>query len=1024
VGARFQRISELFDHARQLEDAAARAAYLESECEPELLEEVAALLAAHESDAGRDSAILPGLGDAVAETWAATQQEPAAPELVEGFRIIERIGSGGMGTVYAAQQLEPARRVALKVLRPEADRERFRSEVLALARLQHAGIAQILLSGECATPMGNVPFLAMELIDGVPVDKFARALDEGARIELVIRVCEAVAHAHRRGIIHRDLKPNNILVTRAGQPKVLDFGLAMATDDSDDGFARQTRTGHLVGTLAYMSPEQAAGSRDMIDTRSDVYALGVLAYEILTGRLPHSLDDLPLQRALRTLTDDEPEAPPDLRGDLWVILRKALAKDPERRYGGAAALAADLRRYLDHEPIAARPPSAMYQARKFVRRHKAPVAGAAAAVLALVVGLVAALRAADREHEHRTRADLERDIARAAAAHAYLKAAVGDMATHNYAAARRNLAQVAPEFRDWEWDYLSGRLDRSVDFWPLPEGITPLDIQFARKAHPDIAGPRERILGHALRVEQDLEKKTARLIDTRAPDRAPIELTGVPYAVLGARVGPLGKSLALRLSGSSRRSQRIAVYEPSGGAPRFTLPAQVGHDGQFAYDPSGTRIVYGGFAGTLVLFDIVAGKRLYRRYTHSHDEISAVAFGPGDRIATGGFDRAIQIMDSRDGRVLHRLRGHNGPVSGLVFSRDGKMLVSAGYDGTIRAWDLESRQVRDVIAVPHLIVRWLALSEDERELWALCDDGFRRWRIDESRLSTFRFHDNFVYGVAFHPDGRTLASGAYKGGIRIIDTRRGTLLKKADNVHVWGLAFAPNGDLYTETARIAAPAWDFEQPQRLPGHGRDVAISPDGSRVIAGSKDAALQLYRPAEGRVEAEWPGFKERIEALAFSPDGGHVAIAGRGGFLQVRSVPDGAIRFERSGGPELNAVAFHPSRPLLACAGLDAIVRIWDVENDTLHRQLEGHTARIWTLSFHPSGTRLFSGGHDATIRVWDPETGLEKLRIDGHDNYVYALDLSPDGTTLATGSGDFTVRLWSTRSMRARWKEAGK
>jgi WD40 repeat protein/predicted Ser/Thr protein kinase len=1018
---RFQRIAELFEHARQLPDAAARGSYLDAECDPELRAEVDALLDAHEPDERRDSAILPGLGEAVNAAWNATQSEPAAPELVEGFRILERIGSGGMGAVYAAEQIEPARRVALKVLRPEADRDRFRREVLALARLQHPGIAQILLSGECTTPMGRSPYLAMELIDGVPVDRFAQSLDREQRIELIIKLCEAVAHAHRRGIIHRDLKPSNVLVTRDGQPKVLDFGLAMATDDSDDGFARQTKTGHLVGTLAYMSPEQAAGTRDAVDTRSDVYSLGVLAYEILTGSLPHSLDGMPLQLALRTLTDESPEAPQDVRGDLWIILRKALAKDPEQRYGGATAFADDLRRYLGDEPIAARPPSAMYQLRKFVRRHKAPVAGLVATMAALIVGIVLALRAADREHGERERADRERDIARAAAAHAYLKAAAGDFATHRFGSARKNLDQIKPEFRDWEWEYLSARLDRSVEFRPYPPDASVSALVDGRAAHPDVAEPRDLIVGHSYRVEQDLDTKSARLFDTRNPGAAPIELSGILEPIVDVRVGPHGKCIAVQMRGGSQRSNRIRVYEPT-GALRHEIVGHVGLRGFLAFDPSGRKLAYGGFAGRVRVYDVVTGRDLVSRYLHAVDSIGSIAFGPNGRIACGARDTAVHIIDANDLSTLQVLRGHTATVKGLAFSRDGKTLVSTAHDGSMRVWDLETARVRDVIAVPHLNAGVLAFDDEERSVWAACGDGYRRWRIDEARLTTLPHHDLFVYAVAFHPDGHTLATGGYQDGIRVVDTRTGRLVNTLAKRHVWWLDFAPNGDLFSSYGRYSAASTDLGKRQALFGGSRGVGVSADGSRIAGGGDAGQVRLYRPAEDRIEAEWDGFETRTEEFAFSPDGKRLAIVGTGGFFQVRSVPDGAILFERKLDHELNAVAYHPTRPLVATAGYDHVIRIWDIEADRLHRQLEGHTGRIWTLRFHPSGTRLFSGAHDSTIRIWDPDSGLEKLRLQGHQNYVYSIDLSPDGNTLASGSGDFTVRLWSTRTMRELWEEA--
>ncbi|MCK6459438.1 MAG: serine/threonine protein kinase, partial [Planctomycetes bacterium] len=319
------------------------------------------------------------------------EADAGLPHAFGEFRIVRRIASGGMGVVYEAEQAHPRRSVALKVLHPgaasEEGRRRFGREAEILARLQHPGIAQVHVFGTVPAADGDSPFLAMELIHGVPLNAFARGLDTRRRLELLAKVCDAVAHAHANGVIHRDLKPSNILVTAAGEPKVLDFGVARLIDADT---ALRTRTGQVIGTLAYMSPEQATGDLDRVDTRSDVYALGVLGYEVLCGRLPHEIGSGALADAIRRIAEEEPPEPSSLdrglRGDVSLILRKALAKEPARRYDGAAALAEDIRRHLRDEPIVARAPTATYQIRKFVRRHRALVGGVAATIAALVVG--------------------------------------------------------------------------------------------------------------------------------------------------------------------------------------------------------------------------------------------------------------------------------------------------------------------------------------------------------------------------------------------------------------------------------------------------------------------------------------------------------------------------------------------------------------------------------------------------------------------------------------------------------------
>jgi tetratricopeptide (TPR) repeat protein len=331
------------------------------------------------------------------ETVASFATERAArsiPERIGPFRIVRLLGEGGMGAVYEAEQDQPRRRVALKVIKaawasPEMIR-RFERESQALGRLHHAGIAQVYQAGSADTGFGIQPFFAMELIDGMPLVDYAnhRRLNTRERLQLMIHVCEAVEHAHQRGIIHRDLKPGNILVDEAGQPKILDFGLARATD-SDAQATRQTDMGQLLGTLAYMSPEQVLADPLALDTRSDVYALGIVVYELLAGKLPYTLSRR-LHEAVRTIQETDP-APLSVvsrvyRGDIETIVAKALEKDKGRRYASAAELAADLKRYLHDEPIVARPASTIYQLAKFARRNRILVSGIAAVMLVLTAG--------------------------------------------------------------------------------------------------------------------------------------------------------------------------------------------------------------------------------------------------------------------------------------------------------------------------------------------------------------------------------------------------------------------------------------------------------------------------------------------------------------------------------------------------------------------------------------------------------------------------------------------------------------
>lgn len=313
------------------------------------------------------------------------------------YRVLSVLGEGGMGVVYLAEQERPRRTVALKVIRPglltPKVLRRFELETQTMARLQHPGIAQVYDAGAFEAGIGSQPYFAMEFVAGRTLNAYAESerLAPSARIALFNKVCDAVQHAHQRGVIHRDLKSSNILVTPDGTPKVLDFGVAKITDaDGSGGATLRTDAGQIVGTVPYMSPEQIAGRPEDIDTRSDVYTLGVVLFELLTGRLPHAVGGRTLVEASRIIADqDAPRLGSlsgEFRGDLEVIVAKAIDKDRERRYQSPAELAADLNRYLNDEPILARPPSTVYLLRKFARRNRPVVVAGAAAVALLILG--------------------------------------------------------------------------------------------------------------------------------------------------------------------------------------------------------------------------------------------------------------------------------------------------------------------------------------------------------------------------------------------------------------------------------------------------------------------------------------------------------------------------------------------------------------------------------------------------------------------------------------------------------------
>ncbi len=489
--ARYARLRELFLAAREL-PAAAQATFVQQQTagDDELAQALQQLLRNDAADA--DFLATPALGRDFAlpdpDALHAQALPPGAPERFGTYRLLGVLGQGGMGIVYRALQQLPPREVALKVLKPGlADAQhlaRFRFEVEALGRLQHVGIAAIHDAGTFDQGAGPQPYLAMELVDGRPLLEHAdRAhLDRAARLRLVAQIADAIQHAHQRGIVHRDLKPANVLVDATGQPKVLDFGIATARDAGDVDVTRTTDARTLLGTLPYMSPEQLGAERRAVDTRTDVWSLGVLAFQLLTGRLPFVFDGLSPLQAARVVTEQTPPTPGDvdarLRGDVSTIVATAMAKDPERRYASAGEFAADVRRFLAHEPIAAKPPGTWTRIALFARRHRALVLGATSTVLALGIGLFATLRALDDARGAWSVAENRRVVAETQAQRAdAVRGFVLGM-----------LTRIDP--RAGDGDNGADRL--------LAAAARELESRFA--AHPDLEGELRLVLGGVLRM--------------------------------------------------------------------------------------------------------------------------------------------------------------------------------------------------------------------------------------------------------------------------------------------------------------------------------------------------------------------------------------------------------------------------------------------------------------------------------------------------------------------------------------------
>lgn len=1103
----FRKIDEIFNTARMLARGE-RTAFLNQTCASDtaLRSEVEALLSADEepdrylrTPAIQQGAHIASIGGRISAAPLPT------PAQIGKYRILRVLGEGGFGVVYLAEQESPRRTVAIKVLKsqfatPQVLR-RFEYEAQVLGRLQHQGIAQIFEAGTSHEGGRLLAYFVMEHIEGLPLDRFTREknLNVRQRLELFARVCDAVQYAHQKGILHRDLKPGNILVvedddTRRyavsldgsrpahtmsllnAQPKILDFGVARATDANEQITTMRTSTGQFIGTLPYMSPEQVSGDPREVDTRSDVYSLGVVLYQLLSGVLPLDFKSCSVPEAARKIRDDEPRRLGTLdrgfRGEIEIIVSKAMDKERNRRYQSALDLSSDIRRYLAGEPIEARRDSTFYVLRKALRRYRSVVAVICLFAFALAGFSVYAYVQSERNRQlahSESAARIVADNARRTAESAQKRADLAAQQLRYELAISRiergRMSARAGNEADAErllWaEYL--QFPQSPDaYWALWE---------LYQQHPWVASTNQLASpASAASIHPDSTKLAVLSADgsiTIATLPMLTPMRRIPAHSSEGRTIAFSQDGALAASGANDGS--ILVWDTDSWTQVREICAAPDAIRWLTFSPDSTRIVSADQGGWVRVHDAATGAALHGTRDHTWPAYRVVYSPDGRYLASSGNDGRIVIRDAETMVPVTRIRSATGSISSAVFSPDGAQYVGA-TDRRVTGWNTVTGQAEYQLYAPNGAIGALAFTPDGARLavsgywridfwnhltqtreyhisapqtpsacgvtndgrWLVMTSGamIRVWELNRRPGTIHLPSENERTVVAMTPDGRLVATGDSTGRMFLWDGRTGEKLNDwlAHRGRIRSIRFHPTRPLLltnaSEERRLIV--WDLRDGSRFrdftcsaPQTSKSFDISPDGTRLALADRDGAFCIMDLESGGVIHKlWRTGFECI-SIVFSNDGRRVVCVTREAaphkvVPRIFDVDTGEALVElQCADKSLQwTFAFSHDDRIIASGDWDRHVNLFDAETGALRTSMTGHAALVLDVKYHPQNPNLlFSTAGDGSLRIWDTQSRRSMMAIEPFEGWeVMNLEFTRDGSVMVAGGMYGGTRIW--------------